>query len=136
MIFENRQPTAITGLEVGYVSANGGVAGATGGKAPMELSGSERRLSRERGGMEPMELSGSERKSRRARRLPNMRPKPPGRRIRRDMPHAPPTRARAAALAPTAMAAGLAGACGGGGGELWSPGSKRDGDGEGDGGSR
>ena len=87
-----------------------------------------------------MELSGSESRPSRARRLPKMRPKPPGRRIRRETPHAPPMRARAAALAPTAMAAVLTGASGGargggggGGGELWSPGGKGDGKGGGGG---
>ena len=121
-------------------SATCGVAGATGGREPIALSGSERRLSRERGGKEPMELSGSESRPSRARRLPKMRPKPPGRRIRRETPHAPPMRARAAALAPTAMAAVLTGASGGargggggGGGELWSPGGKGDGKGGGGG---
>ena len=129
-------PRASNSVVAASHSATGGVAGATGGREPMELSGSERRLSRERGGKEPMELSGSESRPSRARRLPKMRPKPPGRRISRETPHAPPTRARAAALAPTAMAKVLAsrsgGACGGGcgGGELWSPGKGNGGAGD------
>ena len=134
-------PRASNSVVAASHSATGGVAGATGGREPMELSGSERRLSRERGGKEPIELSGSESRPSRARRLPKMRPKPPGRRIRRETPHAPPMRARAAALAPTAMAAVLTGESGGahggggggGGGELWSPGGKGDGNGGGGG---
>ena len=133
-------PRASNSVVAASHSATGGVAGATGGREPMELSGSERRLSRERGGKEPMELSGSESRPSRARRLPKMRPKPPGRRIRRETPHAPPMRARAAALAPTAMAAvltgesgGAHGGGGGGGGELWSPGGKGNGNGNGGG---
>lgn len=128
-------PRASNSVVAGSDSASGGVAGATGGRVPMALSGSERRLSRERGGKEPRELSGSERRPSppsRARRLPKMRPKPPGRLIRRETPHAPPMRARAAALAPTAIIAALTGASGGGAhgggsrGELWPPGGDGD----------
>ena len=134
-------PRASNSVVAGSDSASGAGAGATGGRVPMALSGSERRLSRERGGKEPRELSGSESRPSppsRARRLPKMRPKPPGRLIRRETPHAPPMRARAAALAPTAIIAALTGASGGGahgggiGGELWPPGGDGDGNGGGD----
>ena len=124
-------PRASNSVVAASHSATGGVAGAcTGGREPMELSGSERRLRRERGGTEPMELSGSESRPSRARRLPKMRPKPPGRRIRRETTQAPPMRARPAALAPTAMTAVLTGASGGAHGGSGGGGGGGDNDGK------